>query len=121
MLNSDSRRRGASESLTRHAFPVVQAKSTKKESILPDIIYTALKVISKVSEGCPFPPIVLAAQLAVDIWDKVIVSSLLINHYYHCADTNTNFGRTTSGDQTEQSGVQESSVRSRRYYQNRLG
>ncbi|KAF7432596.1 hypothetical protein PC9H_004538 [Pleurotus ostreatus] len=72
MLNSDSRRRGASESLKRHAFPVIQAKSTKKESILPDIIYTALKAISKVSEGCPFPPIVFAAQLAVDIWDKVV-------------------------------------------------
>ncbi|KAF9498918.1 hypothetical protein BDN71DRAFT_1442905 [Pleurotus eryngii] len=73
MLNSGSRRRGASESLARRASPVLQAKSTKKESILPDVIYTALKTISKVSEGCPFPPIVFAAQLAVDIWDKVVI------------------------------------------------
>ncbi|KAF4575406.1 hypothetical protein EYR40_004854 [Pleurotus pulmonarius] len=59
---------GASES--RRVYRV-QSK-VNSESIVPDIIYAALKTISQVSQGCPFPPIAFAAQLVVDVWDKVM-------------------------------------------------
>ncbi|KAL4265113.1 Fungal STAND N-terminal Goodbye domain-containing protein [Pleurotus pulmonarius] len=41
-------------------------------SIIPSVIYSALRTIALSSQACPFPPVVVAAQLAVDIWDKVV-------------------------------------------------
>ncbi|KAG9218553.1 hypothetical protein PLEOSDRAFT_173620 [Pleurotus ostreatus PC15] len=41
-------------------------------SIIPSVVYSALKVIALSSQACPFPPVVVAANLAVDIWDKTM-------------------------------------------------
>ncbi|KAL4265114.1 Fungal STAND N-terminal Goodbye domain-containing protein [Pleurotus pulmonarius] len=48
---------------------VVGARSDQG-SIIPSVVYAALKTIALSSQGCPFPPVVVVANLALDIWDK---------------------------------------------------